>query len=103
MKKRAQRFGTTGSNTNFMSKTKLAARAARFGIPVKGVDASLLMTDEQKKKRKARFGIVDEEEKMAKRQKRFGNAKSALPPLPSSKAELEKMEKRKARFAAKSS
>merc|ERR1712037_36461 len=69
MEARKARFNT--GNELGISKEKLAARASRFGLP-KNADPSKLVTDDLKRKRMERFGIVDQEEQMAKRQKRFG-------------------------------
>merc|ERR1711879_959983 len=100
MAERAKRFGTKGlQNSDFLSKNRLAARAQRFGLPSKA-DPSLLVTDEKKRKRMERFGIVEPEERLSKRQKRFGSGKNELPGLPTaSPEELERMKKRKERFA----
>merc|ERR1719462_464502 len=103
MKARQDRFGTAAKAG--ISKEVLAARAKRFGIPA-SADPSKLVTDELKRKRMERFGIVDQEERVAKRQKRFATGKKnksdTLPPLPvSDKAKEEakkKMEARKQRF-----
>ncbi|KAJ8260193.1 hypothetical protein GJAV_G00178140 [Gymnothorax javanicus] len=87
MKKRAERFNLTGGGD------KMAARAARFGLPVAssastqgasanskpGVDVDLL------KKRAQRFGMnvssiskkAEDEEKLKKRKERFGILTSA--------------------------
>merc|ERR1719198_2418727 len=96
MKARQARFGTAAKATG-ISKEKLAARAKRFGIPA-SADPSKLVTDELKRKRMERFGIVDQEERVAKRQKRFatGNKKSAdtLPPLPVSDKAKEEAKKK---------
>merc|ERR1719244_1712588 len=82
VKARQERFGTVKSAG--ISKEKLAARAKRFGVPA-SADPSKLVSDELKRKRMERFGIVDQEERVAKRQKRFATgAKNSdtLPPLP---------------------
>merc|ERR1719198_1670323 len=103
MKARQARFGTAAKATG-ISKEKLAARAKRFGIPA-SADPSKLVSEELKRKRMERFGVVDQEERVSKRQKRFatGSKKAdTLPPLPvSNKAKEEakkKMEARKQRF-----
>jgi hypothetical protein len=104
MKVRQARFGTAAKATG-VSKEKLAARAKRFGIPA-SADPSKLVSEELKRKRMERFGVVDQEERVSKRQKRFATGKKnksdTLPPLPvSDKAKEEakkKTEARKQRF-----
>ncbi|XP_035242968.1 SAP domain-containing ribonucleoprotein isoform X3 [Anguilla anguilla] len=85
MKKRAERFNLASGDN------KMAARAARFGLPVvppasaqgASADSKPAVEDEEKlKKRKERFGILtsaaavgpdDSEAKKRKRAERFGN------------------------------
>merc|ERR1719464_2715157 len=77
---RKARFGMTGGDDE---KNKLSARAQRFGTG--GADPSSLLSDEKKRKRMEKFGVVDPDAQAQKRQKRFGMGSSVLPALPSGK------------------
>lgn len=109
IKERQARFGTTKGSKLGISKEKLAARAKRFGIPP-SQDASKLVSEDLKRKRMERFGIVDPVKRLSKRQKRFATGDSkpkTLPPLPKTDAEKEaakkKMQARKDRFTTTTS
>merc|ERR1712034_93654 len=76
-----------------MSEDAMAKRRARFGV----VETAPILTEAKKRKRMERFGMKDENERLAKRVKRFGSNLDVVQEV-KNPAFADKIAKRRAKF-----